>query len=1083
MFRKYAIVFLVCFLALVSSCRNSYLTEEKDTVSPRSVFISWGESTRTIYPSGVPSPVTYDLLCTADGCTDVIKKGLKSSSDRLELSPAVWTVTVTGNDSDGNPVASGSASVDTNTKKTVNVYVKYIYSGEGAGNIDLLIDCSHSYYNKVDTVFVKITDPSGMESIRELPLTNKTADLELENTPVGNYLLYFTFISGTYKATTTESVLVAKEQTTSSTIYPSGFYNAPANVAGVHTSFSDGAISVNWQAPSDTSKIDGIILKRKKESEPDSAYTVLGSLLPVATTTYTDNNIEEGNAYHYMVCTVNSVNIDNPSGERVTGYCPERISTIAGNGVCENNGDGGLAVNASVIPRTIVTDGNGNIFFSSGLYIRKISYSGIIETIAGNGNNTYTPDGTVAVESSIWPYYLAVDSFGCLYFYDLSCYSIRKIDKDGTIKTITGNGDDTNSGDGGPALAASVSFGPIAVDGNGNVFVASGGLIRKITTDGTIVHFGGTGDTSTAINRNNLEDYIGLNAKELSCGWLDSLSADSAGNISFYLQTVIVKINPEGIIESLTDTNKYMDQLVVSPTGEIFFKDNTIIYKSIGSDTYPVAGNGANSYNGDYGYATEASLSVNSFTVDHEGVLYISDEENYRIRRVGPAINATSLVFVQDSVELSTHSSPHQLEVSRLPANATSGIIWSSSDSSVVQVSDSGVITAVATGIATITASSGSALSTCSVTVSESVASPVINPVGGEMSGPVEVSITCLTQGASIRYTIDGSDPDEITGILYENPFTLTLTTLVKAKAFKDGLESSPIVSEPYTVPVTYRFDRCVTSSATQPFYSVYGITLDSSGMIYVPDLDYDKVYVFTEDGSLHAVWGESGGTDGKLFQEYGIVMVDNSIYVGDIGKRIQKFTGDGVFISKFGTSDDFGSKGVKALTADSSGRIYAFDGSQITRWSSNGIKDESFLIEDSTRIGYLFTPDQGIAVDSQGNVYVASVKGEGLILKYDSYGQYVSTIDQGYGWVPHGMAIDEFDNLYVAISVTSTGGVVRVYDKNGTQISTIGSGYDGSADGDVSDPAGVAVSPDGSTVWVVDSDTSNKRITKFIRN
>lgn len=61
-------------------------------------------------------------------------------------------------------------------------------------------------------------------------------------------------------------------------------------------------------------------------------------------------------------------------------------------------------------------------------------------------------------------------------------------------------------------------------------------------------------------------------------------------------------------------------------------------------------------------------------------------------------------------------------------------------------------------------------------------------------SGTKQVTLTCPTQGATIRYTTNGADPDEHSTV-YEGPFTVTTTTVVKAVATKIGIEDSDILS------------------------------------------------------------------------------------------------------------------------------------------------------------------------------------------------------------------------------------------------------------------------------------------------
>lgn len=70
------------------------------------------------------------------------------------------------------------------------------------------------------------------------------------------------------------------------------------------------------------------------------------------------------------------------------------------------------------------------------------------------------------------------------------------------------------------------------------------------------------------------------------------------------------------------------------------------------------------------------------------------------------------------------------------------------------------------------------------------VATPVISPNGGPFNGSVQVSITCATSSAVIRYTLDGATPTSAHP-QYTAPFTLTETKTVKARAFRSGYTDS----------------------------------------------------------------------------------------------------------------------------------------------------------------------------------------------------------------------------------------------------------------------------------------------------
>ncbi|MDH7452832.1 FG-GAP-like repeat-containing protein [Luteimonas composti] len=103
------------------------------------------------------------------------------------------------------------------------------------------------------------------------------------------------------------------------------------------------------------------------------------------------------------------------------------------------SGDGGLAINASAqSPQGIALDSSGNVYFTdSGTHrVRRISTNGIIETVAGNGVAGSSGDGGPAVLASLnSPYDVAVDSRGRLYIADVVNSRVRVVDTNGVIQT------------------------------------------------------------------------------------------------------------------------------------------------------------------------------------------------------------------------------------------------------------------------------------------------------------------------------------------------------------------------------------------------------------------------------------------------------------------------------------------------------------------------------------------------------------------------------------------------------------------------------------------------------------------------
>ena len=169
------------------------------------------------------------------------------------------------------------------------------------------------------------------------------------------------------------------------------------------------------------------------------------------------------------------------------------INTFAGSGNLGFSGDGGPATNAGINrPQGIAIDKAGNLFIADTLNhrVRKVTPDGTISTVAGNGNGTETGDGGPATKASLYyPKGLAVDRSGNLFISDWLNSRIRVVTPDGTIWTAAGNGNFDYQGDGGPATSAALRF-PwgLAVDSTSNVYVADdeNSVIRKLTPAATL---------------------------------------------------------------------------------------------------------------------------------------------------------------------------------------------------------------------------------------------------------------------------------------------------------------------------------------------------------------------------------------------------------------------------------------------------------------------------------------------------------------------------------------------------------------------------------------------------------------------
>ncbi|QUI21872.1 diguanylate cyclase [Vallitalea pronyensis] len=129
------------------------------------------------------------------------------------------------------------------------------------------------------------------------------------------------------------------------------------------------------------------------------------------------------------------------------------IFTVAGNKESGYRGDGANALEANLNrPGGIVVDNQGNLYTNDygNNVIRKINVDGVITTIAGNGDYGYTGDHFSAVEASMdRPYGLCVKPDGkMLYIADYGNHCIRQVNlENGIIETLCGNGEAGYSGD------------------------------------------------------------------------------------------------------------------------------------------------------------------------------------------------------------------------------------------------------------------------------------------------------------------------------------------------------------------------------------------------------------------------------------------------------------------------------------------------------------------------------------------------------------------------------------------------------------------------------------------------------------
>ena len=329
------------------------------------------------------------------------------------------------------------------------------------------------------------------------------------------------------------------------------------------------------------------------------------------------------------------------------------ITTVAGDGRARFAGDGGLATNASLNrPLGVAVDGSRNLYIAdaNNNRIRKVSPDGIISTVAGSGTVGFSGDEGPATTASVSaPSGVAVDAAGNLYVADANNHRIRKVSLEGIITTVAGNGIQGFSGDGGPATSASLSWPrSMAPDEIGNLYIADviNNRIRKVSPDGIISTVAGSGTgfagdggpaIRAALNQPNGVAVVGgtLYIADRDNGRIRQVSPD--GIINTIAGIGLTNFSGDGGPAPLASLSQPLG-LAVDAAGTLFIADqfNHRVRKVGATGTITTAaGTGTPAFSGDGGPATRASLyEPDGVAVDASGNLYVADRRNYRIRKL-----------------------------------------------------------------------------------------------------------------------------------------------------------------------------------------------------------------------------------------------------------------------------------------------------------------------------------------------------------------------------------------------------------------------------------------------------------------
>ena len=334
------------------------------------------------------------------------------------------------------------------------------------------------------------------------------------------------------------------------------------------------------------------------------------------------------------------------------------ITTVAGNGISGFLGDGASAISAKLnSPSGIALDVNNNIYIAdfNNHRIRKVTVStGMITTIAGNGNAVYDADGVAANTTGLAnPHDVFVNSAGHVFIVDYGNGRIRKVNATtGLISTVAGDGSFAFAGDNGPATSAKFK-GPISItfDNAGNYYIADffNYRIRKVTQP---VFSNNTISGSQTICANSqaatLSGSLPLGCTgTITYTWLSSSVSATAG-FSAILNSNLQNFTPSNLMQNTwfrriaitaecnSDTSSSVLISINIPIGNnILGKPATI--SRIAGQTNGIAGS-----TGDGGLALNAALSSQgSICLDSAKNIYIPNNGS-KIRKINSSTGVIS---------------------------------------------------------------------------------------------------------------------------------------------------------------------------------------------------------------------------------------------------------------------------------------------------------------------------------------------------------------------------------------------------------------------------------------------------------
>jgi sugar lactone lactonase YvrE len=282
---------------------------------------------------------------------------------------------------------------------------------------------------------------------------------------------------------------------------------------------------------------------------------------------------------------------------------PGVVGTLAGSVGIEGSANGTGSQALFSYPCGIANAGSGFLYVAdtNNNLIREVTTGGEVTTLAGSAGLPGSADGAGAAAQFNSPTAVAVDGNGNVYVADQGNSTVRKVSPGGSVTTFAGLAGSAGSSDGTGAAARFNAPMGVAVDSVGNVYVADtkNNTIRKITAGGTVTTLAGVaGQTGSGDGAGGSARFNGPYA----------VAVDASGNVyvADYFNATIRKINASNTVSTLAGT-----------AGQMGFADGT-------------------------GFAAKFN-EPSALTVDGSGNVYVADTYNRAVREISPSGAVTTL--------------------------------------------------------------------------------------------------------------------------------------------------------------------------------------------------------------------------------------------------------------------------------------------------------------------------------------------------------------------------------------------------------------------------------------------------------